>query len=163
MNAIAAVSKNYGIGANGELLYNIPEDKKLFRNMTKGRVIVMGRKTLESFPGGKPLADRINIVLSSDENFVMEGVTVCHNIDELKEEIGKYPSDDVFVCGGEKVYRLLLPLCGRAYITHIEDTAGADRFFPEIDKMPQWKLVQRSGTKEYNGLKFRFCTYERID
>lgn len=162
INAIAAVSKNYGIGANGDLLYNIPEDKKFFRSMTKGRIVVMGRKTLESLPGGKPLPDRINIVLSSNKSFMCDGVTVCHSFDGLKEEIKKYPPEDVFVCGGADVYKLLLPLCGRAYITHIEDEKYADRFFPEIDKLPEWKLTEQTDIKEYNGLKYSFCTYEKI-
>lgn len=161
-NVIAAVSKNYGIGANNDLLYNIPEDKKFFRSKTRGRVVVMGRKTFESLPNGKPLPDRVNIVLSSDENYKAEGALVCHSIDGLKIELEKYPDEDIFIIGGETVYKTMLPLCGKAYITHIDDEMPADRFFPEIEKLPEWKCTERSEIKEYNGTKFCFCTYERV-
>lgn len=160
-NVIAAVSKNYGIGADNDLLYNIPEDKKFFRTMTAGKTVVMGRRTFESLPK-KPLPNRVNIVLSSDGNFKAEGVTVCRSMDELKGELEKYPDEEIFIIGGAAVYKAMLPMCGRAYITHIDDEVPADKFFPEIEKLPEWKCTERSDSKEFGGLKYSFRTYERV-
>ena len=143
MKAIAAVNKNLGIGKDNGLLYSIPDDKKFFRRMTLGKVVVMGRKTLESMPGGKPLKDRTNIVLSRD-----------------KKAVENYSADDVFVIGGAEIYRLLLPLCDTVYVTEIEDEMTADKFFPDIVSDSRWKLAEQSDEFDYEGIKYKFCTYE---
>ena len=160
MKAIVAVSRNLGIGKDNDLLYNIPEDKKFFRRMTLGKVVVMGRKTLKSMPDGKPLKDRTNIVLSRDKNYTAEGVVVCNDIAELEKTVENYSTDDVFVIGGAEIYKLLLPLCDTAYVTEIDDEKPADKFFPDIASDSRWKLAEESEELDYEGVKYKFCTYE---
>ena len=126
MNLIAAADENWGIGKNGGLLAHISGDMKYFRETTKGKVVVMGRKTLESFPGGKPLKNRVNIVLTQNQDFAPEGVTVCHSIEETLETLKQYPKEDVFIIGGGMIYKAFLPWCEKAYITHVYHTFEAD-------------------------------------
>ena len=126
MNLIAAVDENWAIGKNNQLLVRIPADQKFFREMTTGRVVVMGRKTLESFPNGQPLKNRTNIVLTHNKDYAVKDAVVVHSMDELHEELKKYDSDDVFVIGGEKIYEQLLDECDVAHITKI-DFAYEDR------------------------------------
>lgn len=161
MKAIVAVSKNLGIGYENDLLYNIPEDKKFFRSMTLGKVVVMGRKTLESMPGGKPLKDRTNIVLTRNNDYAPEGVTVCHSAEELMKQLEDYESDDVMIIGGAEIYKLLLPHCDTAYVTRINDEKPADKFFPDLDSDKDWLLTESSEEKEYEGISYSFCTYRR--
>lgn len=161
MKAIVAVSGDWGIGKDNDLLYNIPEDKKFFRSMTLGKVVVMGRKTLESMPGGKPLKDRTNIVLTRNSDYKPEGVTVCKSKEELYTEIGKYNSNDVMVIGGAEIYSMLLDECDTAYITKIDDKKPADKFFPVLDKNTDWKMTECSEEKEYEGIRYKFCTYTK--
>lgn len=159
MNIIVAVGRNYGIGLNNDLIYNIPEDKKYFRSMTLGKVIVMGRKTLESMPNGKPLPKRRNVVLSRNPDYSAEDVEVCHSFEELSALLKDVPDEDIFIIGGAEIYREMLPLCNTAYITWVEGEKQADKFFPEIDKMSEWKLVSQSEEKEAEGVRFSFCKY----
>ena len=161
MNAIVAVGSDYGIGRDNDLIFNIPEDKKFFRSMTAGKTVVMGRKTLESMPGGKPLPKRRNIVLSRDASYAPEGVESVHSFEELFELIKDIPSDEVFLIGGAEIYNALLDKCDKAYVTHVRDSRPADKFFPNIEKMPQWSMEYTSEEKEYEGTKFVFCTYVR--
>ncbi len=161
MKAIAAVDLDWGIGYKGDLLERIPEDLKYFREMTTGKVVVMGRATFETLPGKKPLKDRVNIVLSRNRDFRTPGLTVCSGLEELFDELGKYNPDDVFVIGGESVYRELLPYCTEAHITKIEKHYTADRFFPNLDEDENWELVYSGGNKFYNGIPFRFLKYAR--
>ncbi|MGN0693078.1 MAG: dihydrofolate reductase [Oscillospiraceae bacterium] len=159
MNIIVAVGRNYGIGLNNDLIYNIPEDKKYFRSMTLGKVIVMGRKTLESMPNGKPLPKRRNVVLSRNPDYSAEGVDICHSFEELTELLKDVPDEDIFIIGGAEIYNEFLTRCNTAYITWVEGEKQADKFFPKIDKLPEWKLVSQSGEKEFKGVKFSFCKY----
>lgn len=159
MNIIVAVDKNYGIGLNGGLLFNIPEDMAYFRTMTWGKTVIMGRKTLESLPGGKPLKDRRNIVFSRDPAFAALGVEKVSSVDELIALVGE--DEDAFVMGGEAIYRILLPYCKRAYITMVDAEAEADRFFPNIEQIEGWALEDASEWKEYEGLRFQFRVYKR--
>ena len=108
MNLIAAVDKNWAIGRNNKLLVSIPDDMKFFRETTTGKVVVMGRKTLESFPGKKPLKNRVNIVLTGDRSYQADGAVIVHDMEELHEELKKYPSEDIYVIGGESIYKQLL-------------------------------------------------------
>jgi len=158
MNAIVAISKNRGIGMDNDLLFHIPEDLKFFKEMTLGKVIIMGRKTLESLPGGKPLPKRTTIVLTrrSDET---EGVITAKNVEELFKIIKGYNSDDVLVCGGEQIYKLLLPYCEKAYVTVIDKEVCANKFFPDIENDENWELTSVSEKKEHNGIFFTFNTY----
>lgn len=163
MIIIVSADPNWGIGKDGDLLYHVPSDMAFFRKTTTGNVVVMGRKTLESLPGGKPLPNRTSIVLSRDESFQQEGVTVCHNIPELLEELSKYDPDEVFVMGGAEIYRLLLPYCSKALITRWGTVSQADSFLPDFDNLPNWRMTDESEIIHENGVDFRFCTYVNND
>lgn len=162
MNLIVAVDKNWAIGMDNKLLVSIPQDMKFFRETTKGKVVAMGKKTLESFPGGQPLKNRVNVVLTSDRNYNVKGTTVVHSIDEMIEELKKYDEEDIFVIGGESVYRQLLPYCKKAYITKIDHAYQADTFFPDLDQDPQWQMTKISDEQTYFDLEYVFTIYERI-
>ena len=122
MKLFAAADKEWNIGNKGELLFSLPDDMKFFRTTTSGKVVVMGRKTLESFPGSKPLKNRVNIVLSRNAHEV-EGAEFVNSVDELLEKVKEYNSDDVYVIGGAQIYSLLLPYCDTALITHVDAVA----------------------------------------
>lgn len=162
MNLIAAVDKNWAIGMNNELLVHIPDDLKRFRRMTVGKVVVMGRKTLESFPGGKPLKERINIVLSKDVTYQPEGVIVAHSMEELFEELKKYKSEDIFVIGGESIYRQLLEQCDTAYITRIDYAYQADAWFPNLEEAKMWQAAEEGEEQTYFDLEYHFVTYRNL-
>ena len=161
MKMIVAVDKNWGIGKNNDLLVSIPADMKMFRTETSGKVVVMGRKTLESFPGGLPLKNRTNIVLSGNPNYQVKGAIVVHSLQELLEEIKKYPKDQVYCIGGDSVYKMLLPYCDTAQVTKIDFAYEADRYFPNLDEMPQWQVAAESEEQTYFDLEYRFVRYER--
>ena len=161
MKMIVAVDKNWGIGKNNDLLVSIPADMKMFRTETSGKVVVMGRKTLESFPGGLPLKNRTNIVLSGNPDYQVKGAIVVHSLPELLEEIKKYPKDQVYCIGGDSVYKMLLPYCDTAQVTKIDFAYEADRYFPNLDEMPQWQVAAESEEQTYFDLEYRFVRYER--
>lgn len=160
MKEIVAVDKNWGIGCDGNLLQRIPEDMARFRQLTLHKVVVMGRATFESLPKQEPLADRVNIVLSRNPDFVNDRVTVCRGLDELFKELKQYDTDDVFVIGGGAVYALLLPYCTEAYVTKIDNTYPADTYFVNLDEENGWKLVSESGPMDYRDIGFRYTVYE---
>lgn len=161
MNLIAAVDENWAIGKNNQLLVRIPADQKFFREMTTGRVVVMGRKTLESFPNGQPLKNRTNIVLTHNKDYAVRDAVVVHSMDELHEELKKYDSDDVFVIGGEKIYEQLLDECDVAHITKIDFAYDADAYFPNLDKNPDWEITGDSEEQTYFDLEYYFYRYEK--
>ena len=119
MNVIVAADKNWGIGKNNQLLVSIPADMKMFREETSGKVVVMGRKTLESFPNGLPLKNRINIVITSNKEYEVKGAIIVHSIEEALEEIKKYPAEDVYCIGGDSIYAQMLPYCDVAHVTRL--------------------------------------------
>lgn len=160
MNIIAAVDRNWAIGNRNALLVKIPRDQKLFMEMTKGKVVVMGRNTLESLPQKQPLGNRTNIVLSTDKNYKVRDAVVVHSLEELFEELKQYASDDVFVIGGERVYRQLLPYCDTAHITKIDYAYEADAHFPMLDELPEWELVADSDEQTYFDLEYYFLKYQ---
>ena len=160
MNAIFSADKNWGIGKGGDLLVKIPGDMKYFREMTKNKVVVMGRKTFLSLPGGA-LPNRRNIVLSRS-GFAAGGVTVVTSVEELLTLLGPYPKEDVFVIGGGEIYSLLLRYTDRAYVTKIDRLFEADTFFPDLDQEEGWKCIKEAQWKEEKGLRYRFCVYERV-
>ncbi|MCI6430200.1 MAG: dihydrofolate reductase [Oliverpabstia sp.] len=162
MNLIVAVDKNWGIGKNNKLLVSIPSDMKFFRSETNGKVVVMGRKTLESFPNGMPLKNRTNIVLTRDQNYQVKDTIVVHDIPELLEELKKYPDDQIYVIGGGKVYEELLPYCNVAHVTKIDFAFEADTYFPDLDKMEEWQITATSDEQTYFDLEYSFVKYERI-
>lgn len=161
MNLIVAVDKNWAIGYQNKLLTSIPEDMKFFRQTTTGKVVVMGRKTLESFPGKKPLKNRTNIVLTRNPSYQAEGAIVVHNEDELREELKKYDSEDIFVIGGESIYRQFLDECDKAYITKIEYAYTADAYFPNLDVKEEWKITAESEEHTCFDLEYFFLIYEK--
>jgi len=161
MNLIVAVDKNWGIGFRNKLLVSIPEDMKFFRSQTNGKVIVMGRKTLESFPNGLPLKNRTNIVLTKNPDYQVKGAVICHSVEESLKELKKYPTEDIYVIGGDSVYKQFLPYCNVAHITRVDHAYEADTYFPDIEKLPEWRLTGESEEKTYFDLEFTFCRYEK--
>lgn len=161
MNIIAAVDSNWAIGNKNALLVKIPRDQKLFMEMTQGKVVVMGRNTLESLPQKQPLKNRVNIILSTDRNYAVKDATVVHSLEELFEELKKYKSEDVFVAGGERVYRQLLPYCDTAHITKIDYAYAADAYFPNLDELPDWEIVADSDEQTYFDLEYYFLKYQK--
>ena len=162
MNLIVAVDKNWAIGLKGDLLVSIPQDMKFFRETTKGKVVAMGRKTLESFPNGLPLKNRVNIVLTSDKDYNGRGAVVVHTIEDMVKELQKYNEEDIFVIGGETIYRQLLPYCKKAYITKIDHAYHADTFFPNLDEDEEWEMTGISDEQTYFDLEYVFTLYERV-
>ena len=160
MNLIAAVDKNWGIGLKNQLLVRIPEDMKRFRHITTGKVVVMKRKTLESFPGGQPLSNRTNIVLTKDKDYRIKNAVVVHSMEELFKELQQYQSEDIFVIGGESIYRQLLEQCETAYITKIDYEYQADVWFPNLDELQQWELTEESEEQTYFDLEYYFLKYQ---
>ena len=161
MNLIAAVDKNLALVSNNKLLVSKPADIKFLRETTTGKVVVMGRKTLESFPNGQPLKKRVNIVLTHDKNFKAGDAIIVHSMEELREELKKYPSEDIFVIGGETIYKQLLDDCDVAHITKIDYAFDAYAYFPNLDAMPEWKITQDSEEQTYFDLEYYFYKYER--
>lgn len=164
MKAIAAVDRNWGIGLKGRLLVQIPADQKFFRETTTGHVVVMGRKTLESFPHGAPLRDRVNIVLTRGGITLPDGIEIAHSIDELKELLKGYEGEEIYCIGGAKVYEELLFMCDECLITKIDESYEADAYFPDLDKDPDWELVSDDRGQEeqtYFDLVYHFLRYRR--
>jgi len=159
VKAIAAVDKNWGIGKDGALLCPISADLKHFKALTMGHPVILGRRTLATFPGGRPLKGRDNYILSRDPGYAVEGAQVLHSAEEA---LAVCPEDS-FVIGGESVYRALLDACDTVYITKIEGEFPADAWFPRLDGDPAWRETERSGPMEENGVRFRFTVYERVD
>ncbi|KSV58486.1 dihydrofolate reductase [Acetivibrio ethanolgignens] len=160
MNLIVNVDKNWAIGHQNKLLVSIPADMRYFRELTTGKVIILGRKTLETFPGGKPLKNRTNIVITS-KSCEIEDAVVVHSLEEALAETEKYPSEEVFVVGGASVYEQFLPYCDRAYVTRTDFSYQADTWFPNLDKLPDWELTGESEEQTYYDLEYYFCKYER--
>lgn len=161
MNLIVAVDENWAIGLKNKLLVRIPSDQKFFRQETTGKVVVLGRKTLETFPGGLPLKNRTNIILSTDRSYKVKDAVVVHSIPELLEELKQYDSKDVYIIGGESIYRQMLPYCDTAHVTKIYHSYEADTYFPNLDELPEWEITATSEEQTYFDLEFEFIKYER--
>ena len=161
MNLIVNVDSNWAIGYRGKLLVSIPEDMKFFRSETTGKVVVLGRKTLDTFPGGQPLKNRTNIILTRNPNYQVKGSIFCHSVEEVLEELKKYNSEDVYIIGGDSIYKEFLPYCDVAHVTRTDHVYDADAWFPNLEEDPAWVLTGESEEKTYFDLEFRFCRYER--
>ena len=161
MNAIAAVDANWAIGNKNRLLTSIPADMKFFREKTMGHVVVMGRKTLESFPNGLPLKNRINIVLTANRSYKVKDAIIVHTKEELLEELKKYDSNELYVIGGGSIYEMLFPYCDTAYITKIDHAYAADTYFPNLDQMDDWEMTEVSEEQTCFDLEYVFAKYER--
>lgn len=158
MRAILHADKEWGIGKKNGLMFSIPADMKFFRETTTGNVVVMGSNTLKSFPGGKPLKNRTNIVLYPDGDD-RDDCKIVRSLEELFAEIKKYNLDKVFVIGGAMMYKTLLPYCTEVLVTKVDAVGGADAFFENLYENPNFTLVYKSETIETNGYKINFCTY----
>lgn len=184
VKAIVAVDKNWGIGKDGDLLFHLPGDMKYFREKTKGGIIIIGRKTLESFPGRKPLPGRTNIVITRNEDYQAEECIICHSPEEavavaealdLKgavasnestiEEVGTEDAGcdgaEIYVCGGGEIYRMMMPWCDEILVTKIEADMKADTYFPDLDEDPEFELLREGETQEEQGISYKFTTYKR--
>ena len=161
MNIIVAADQNWAIGKDNKLLISIPADMKFFRTTTTGKVVVMGRKTLESFPGGQPLKKRTNIVLTRNKNYKVKDAIVVHSIEEVLEELKKYDSEDVYVIGGDSIYSQMLPYCDTAHVTKIDFAYEAASWFPNLDEDPEWKIAEESEEQTYFDLEYTFVKYVR--
>ena len=162
MNLIVAVDKNWAIGKDNKLLVSIPQDMKFFRETTMGKVVVMGRKTLESFPGGQPLKKRTNIVITRDQNYSVKDAIVVHSVEEALEELKNYNSEDIYVIGGDSIYRQMLPYCDVAHVTKINHAYEADTYFPNLDEKEDWLVTGVSDEQTYFNLEYEFVRYERV-
>ncbi len=161
MNIIVAVDKNWAIGNRGDLLIRIPNDHKHFREETTGKVVVLGRRTLETFPQGMPLKNRTNIILTHDTEYQVKDAVIAHSVEELLEQIKAYNEEDVYVIGGDSVYRQLLPYCDVAHVTKIDHAYEADAYFPDLDRDPQWEITADSEEQTYFDIAYQFIKYER--
>ncbi len=161
MQAIVAVDKKWGIGKNNALMFSIPEDMKFFRTTTSGKTVVMGAKTLKSFPNGAPLKNRVNIVFSP-HGCRRADCTVVFSFEELKEELRKYDTDDIFIIGGAMFYKTMLPYCKKALVTKVDADGGADAFFTDLDKLENWICTEESEKIFTGGYDIKFTTYENL-
>ena len=161
MNAIAAVDANWAIGNKNRLLTSIPADMKFFREKTMGHVVVMGRKTLESFPNGLPLKNRVNIVLTANRSYKVKDAIIVHTKEELLEELKKYDSNELYVIGGGSIYEMLIPYRDTEYITKIDHVYAADTYFPNLDQMDDWEMTEVSEEQTCFDLEYVFAKYER--
>ncbi len=161
MNMIVAVDENWAIGNKGDLLVRIPADQKMFRQETIGKVVVLGRKTMDTFPGGLPLKGRTNIVLTRNPDYKMKDAIVVHSIEELLEELKKYDSESIYIIGGDSIYRQMLPYCDTAHVTKIDRAYAADTYFPNLDELEDWEITADSDEQTYFDTTYHFLKYER--
>ena len=162
ISAIVAVDNNWGIGFNGDLLEHIPEDLKMFKQLTLGHTVVMGRKTWNSLPKA-PLSERGNIVISSAEPLIMAKNTLRLPLEAVIEFL-EYTNDEVFIIGGGTIYKELLPFCNKVYVTKIfKDHPDVDTYFPNLDEMDEWAPAACSSIHDYKDLTYQFWQYDRIN
>lgn len=162
MRAILHADKEWGIGKNNGLMFKIPADMQFFKKTTTGNVVVMGSNTLKSFPGGKPLVNRTNLVLYPGGE-KRDDCTVLNSLEELFAEIKKYPPEKVYVIGGMMMYKTLLPYCEEVLVTKVDAVGGADAYFENLDKNENFKCVYESEPVETNGYMIKFTTYKNLN
>ena len=156
--AIVHADKEWGIGKNNDMMFSLPTDMKFFRQTTSGHTVVMGGKTLRSFPNQKPLKNRVNIVLTRGQ--VCDECVVVRSFDELKQEMKRRENEEIFIIGGGEIYKELLPYCHRALVTKVDAVGGAEVFFPNLDKDESFVCIQEREPIQDNGYTIRFTTYE---
>ena len=161
MNLIVAADKNWGIGYQNDLLVSIPADKKFFRTETTRKAVIMGRRTLESFPNGQPLKDRTNIVITRKKNYKCNGAVVVHSIEEALKAAEGFATEDIYVIGGGTIYEQMLPYCDVAHVTKIDYAYQADTYFPNLDQSEEWEMTEVSEEQTYYDLVYEFRKYER--
>ena len=161
MISVVAVDKNWGIGKNGSMPWNIPGEQKFFKETTMGGVVVMGRKTLESLPGQQPLKGRRNIIISRNRAFMIEKAETVSSTEALFNLLGCENPNKVFLIGGAQIYKLLIPHCTKAIVTKVKGEYDVDTYHPDLDNISNWRLTEES--KEItasNGISYTICTYE---
>ena len=158
MNVIVAVDENWGIGRNGDQLIYLREDLKRFKALTMGHPVILGRKTMATFPGGRPLKGRRNLILSRSPDFAPQGGEVYRSMEELLAQA----TEDAFVIGGASVYNALIDRCDTAYVTKIQKAFPADCWFPDLDRDPAWRAEEVSEEREQDGVRYRYVTYRRV-
>ena len=163
MNLIVSADNNWGIGCNNELLYRIPADMKFFKQMTIDKIVIMGRNTMLSLPNLKPLKNRVNIVVTSKKDLKVDGFIFCSNVAEVLNYIKKFKDDEIFIIGGECVYKEFLPYCKYAYVTRVNASKKADKFFPNLDQLKNWKLVDKSEPQNCEGVEYYYCKYNNVE
>ena len=161
MNVIVAVDKNWAIGKDNRMMWSIAADMKFFRETTKGNIVIMGRKTLESFPQGQPLKNRVNIVITRKKDYKVKGAVIVHSVEEAVKEAKKYEGE-LFVIGGESIYRAMLAYCDTAYVTKIDHAFDADTYFPNLDEDKEWQMITISEEQTCFDLEYYFTVYERV-
>ena len=159
MDAVVNVTEDWGIGLENRLLVSISADLRRFRRLTEGKTVVMGRKTLESLPHARPLPHRRNLILSRDPNYRVEGAEVFSSVSVLLAAIKAIPPDEVCLIGGASLYAALLPYCSRVFVTKTLCRLPADRFFPNLDELPNWRIAEQSDILEENGIRFQYIDY----
>lgn len=162
MKAILHADREWGIGKNNGLMFRIPADMQFFKNTTIGNIVVMGSNTLKSFPGGKPLKDRLNIVLYPDGED-REDCLIVRSLDELFDEIKKYNPDKVYVIGGQMMYKTLLPYCTEVLVTKVDAVGGADAYFDNLDENKNFVLTSQSAPEVTNGYTIKFTVYKNLN
>lgn len=161
MNIIVAVDKNWAIGYQNKLLVSIPADMRFFRDETMNKVVIMGKNTLESFPGGMPLKNRVNIVITRKKDYKVKDAIVVNSIEAALDAVKNYKPEDVYCIGGASIYKQMLPYCNVAHVTKIDYSYVADTFFPNLDEMEDWVLAEETDEHTYYDLAYTFCRYER--
>lgn len=159
MKAIVAVDRKWGIGKKNGLLFSLPADMNYFKEKTTGKVVVMGSNTLKSFPNGKPLKNRKNIVLYPNGE-KRDDCVVVGSLSELSEELKKYEKDDVFIIGGAMFYKTMLPYCDEVFVTKVDADGEAEVFFENLDQKKEWKLLSESEKVNTNGYDIKFTVYK---
>ncbi len=162
MNLIACVDKNYGIGIDDKILFRISSDLKYFKEMTNNKVVVMGYNTFLSLPNSKPLNNRINIIVTQ-KNIKIDNAIVVNSISKLFSELKNYKTQDIFVIGGEQIYKELIDYCELAYITNVNKVTNANKFAPNLDRMENWKQIKASNKYFDNDLEYVFITYKNLN
>ena len=161
MNLIVNVDKNWAIGNNGGLLISIPEDLRFFRDETTGKVVIVGRNTVKTFPGGRPLKNRKNIIVSSNKDLKVDDAVVVNSVEEALEAVKDYKSEDVYVVGGASIYKQMLPYCDVAHVTKTNYAYQADTYFPNLDEMDDWVIEAESDERTFYNIEYTFYNYVR--
>ncbi len=161
IRAIVHADKEWGIGKDNDMMFSLPMDMKFFRETTMGHTVVMGGNTLRSFPNGKPLKNRENIVLSRGQ--VRDDCIIVRSYDELFKAMKQRENQEIFIIGGGEIYKALLPYCDEVLVTKVDAVGGASVFFPNLDELANFTCVYKSEEIEDNGYTIRFTTYKNSE
>lgn len=161
MNLIVAADTHWAIGKDGHVLVTIPADQQMLMKETAGKVVVMGRRTLESLPGGQPLGNRTNLILTHDEDYKARGARICHSLEAALEMLSAYDTDDIYVIGGQSIYEQFLPYVDTVHVTRIDYTYDADTFFHNMEQDERWSMVEEGDEQTYFDLCYTFQKFQR--